>query len=590
MAWGPVRGGRWARLRRSRLAPVLSAVLLGLSFPPLHIPLLPFVGLVPLVLWVAALPADDRGRREALSGGFLFGAVHFALLFHWVPVALLRSGGALRSALFAVPAFLVIVTGLAALAAVAVWLLHRGVRVHHAPLGLVVPVVWTALEWSRAHLPGTLALPWLGLGTSLTGFPELLGIAELVGGRGVTFWIACVNGLLAGLVLRVRGQRPRRAAAVGTALVVAVPAAWGVWRAGTLEVRPAATVAVVQPDAAGRVKVGEDGEGNGREAAAAAGQADAGARAAMAPPSGAPDIAHLLARLQPGEVDVVVLPELFLRRDPRSPEGVRAAEALQEHVRDLDAPILFGGLAVDDGASAQPGQGGGDARAGDDAASEPAVPYNSVFLMRRDGLAGFRYDKRRLVPVVERIPFLPSRAAGTLQAAGAYGVGEGWPLAEVAGARFGALVCYESSYPEAARALRLEGADVLVNVTNDAWLGGGPFLSRTVALWQHPAHLVVRAVENRMGVVRAANTGISLFVDPTGEVHERTDLFVEDLRTHPVVTTDVETVFTRYGDVVGNVSALVAAGLLFLAVAGVGPRRATRRKTAPSLDPSRRDV
>lgn len=581
MAWGPVRGEGWAGLRRTRLGPVLSAVLLGLSFPPLHIPLLPFIGLVPLVLWVAGLPADDRGRREALSGGFLFGAVHFALLFHWVPVALLRSGGALRSALFAVPAFLVIVTGLAALAAVAVWLLHRGARVHHAPLGLVVPVVWTALEWSRAHLPSTLALPWLGLGTSLTGFPELLGIAELVGGRGVTFWIACVNGLLAGLVLRVRGGRPWRAAAVGTALVTVVPAVWGMWRAGTLEVRPAATVAVVQPDAAGRVKVGEGGEGDGREAAAAGAQADAGARAEIPPPSGAPDIAHLLARLQPGDVDLVVLPELFLRSDPRSPDGAWAAEALQEHVRALDAPVLFGGLAVD-GTASPP--------AGDDAASGTTIPYNSVFLMRRDGLAGFRYDKRRLVPVVERIPFLPSRAAGALQAAGAYGVGEGWPLAEVAGARFGALVCYESSYPEAARALRLEGADVLVNLTNDAWLGGGPFLSRTVALWQHPAHLVVRAVENRMGVVRAANTGISLFVDPTGEVHERTDLFVEDLRTHPVVTTDVETVFTRYGDVVGSVSALVAAGLLFLAVAGVGPRRAARRKSAPSLDPSGRDV
>lgn len=538
----------WGRARRTRLGPVLSAVLLGLSFPPLHIPLLPFVGLVPLVLWVDGLPADGRGRREALSGGFLFGAVYFALLFHWVPVALLRSGGALRSAVFAVPAFLVIVVGLAALAAVAVWLLHRGARVHHAPLGLVVPVVWTALEWSRAHLPSTLALPWLGLGSSLTGFPELMGIAEVVGGRGVTFWIACVNGLLASLFLRIRGGRPWPAAAVGTALVVALPMLWGVWRVRTLEVRPAATVAVVQPNAAGRVKVGEGGA------------------------SDAPDIAHLLARLEPGAVDLVVLPELFLRRDPRSPDGAGAARTLQEHARGLGAPVLFGGLAVDA------------------AASGVAVPYNSVFLARRDGLAGFRYDKRRLVPVVERIPFLPSGAKGTLRAPGAYGVGEGLPLAEVAGARFGALVCYESSYPEAARALRLEGADVLVNITNDAWLGGELFLSRTVALWQHPAHLVVRAVENRMGVVRAANTGISLFVDPTGEVHERTGLFVQDLRTHAVLTTDVETVFTRYGDVLGNVSALVAAGLLLLAVAGAGPGRAAAENTAPSLDPSRQDV
>lgn len=521
---------------------------------------------------MAALPDDDRGGREALRGGFLFGVVHFALLFHWVPLALLRSGTAVRSALFAVPAFLLIVVGLAALAAVAVWLLHRGVRIHHAPLWLMVPVVWTAFEWSRAHLPGTLALPWLGLGTSLTGFPELMGIAEVVGGRGVTFWIACVNGLAAGLVLRGRGGRPWRIAALATVLVVAVPALWGVWRGRTLEVRPAARVAVVQPNTAGRVKVGAEASAEGGTA--------------TSPGTHAPDIAHLMSRLEPGAVDLVVLPELFLRGDPRSPDGARAAETLQGHARALGAPILFGGLAVEGAPSARP-----DRPAGDGVPAQ-AVPFNSVFLAREDGLASFRYDKRRLVPVVERIPFLPSRATTTLGARGrgAYGVGEGWPLAEVAGVRFGALVCYESSYPEVARALRLEGADVLVNLTNDAWLGGELLLSRTVALWQHPAHLVVRAVENRMGVVRSANTGISLFVDPTGVVHERTGLFVEDVRTHPVLTTDGATVFTRYGDVLGNVSALVAAGLLLLAVFGVGPRGPAQEKTSPSLDPSRRHV
>jgi apolipoprotein N-acyltransferase len=144
----------------------------------------------------------------------------------------------------------------------------------------------------------------------------------------------------------------------------------------------------------------------------------------------------------------------------------------------------------------------------------------------------------------------------------------------VNGTDYGVLVCYESTYPEGSRAFRREGADVLLNITNDAWYGREPLYARTTALWQHPAHMVMRAIENRMGVARAANTGISLFVDPVGRVHDRTELFTADLRTDTVFTTDVLTFYTRYGDLVGNGSA-IAALVLLLASFGLGRRRTT---------------
>ena len=140
---------------------------------------------------------------------------------------------------------------------------------------------------------------------------------------------------------------------------------------------------------------------------------------------------------------------------------------------------------------------------------------------------------------------------------------------------FGVLICYESTYPEAARGYRLDGADVLVNITNDAWYGREALYARTSALWQHPAHMVMRAIENRMGVARAANTGISLFVDPVGRITSATALFEEDVRVMEVRTSDVVTFYTRFGDLAGSGAAIAA---LLLTVASFGASR--------SLDPS----
>jgi apolipoprotein N-acyltransferase len=160
-------------------------------------------------------------------------------------------------------------------------------------------------------------------------------------------------------------------------------------------------------------------------------------------------------------------------------------------------------------------------------------------------------------------------------------VGQGWPLARVDETAYAPLICYESTYAQGARAFRREGADVLVNITNDAWYGREPWYARTTALWQHPAHMVMRAIENRMGVARAANTGISMFVDPIGRVYDATPLFRPDLRVSPVYTTDVTTFYTRYGDLLGNGSA--AAAVLLVLVAW----RLRRRYLLPnSLDPT----
>jgi len=521
-----VRALLWPR-QGERLVPSVSALILALSFPPLHLLLPPFVGLVPFALWVHGLAPDREGRAAAVRGSMLFGAIYFGIVFYWILVALVWFTW------LAILAYLAALAGLIGIAALFGWTLHRAVHGVRAPLWLALPVAWTAAEWFRAHLPSTIAFPWLGLGTSLTGYPELVGIAELVGARGVTFWIAAVNGIAALLVLDLRARRRWVGRAGILVLAVAGPMAWGVWRAGSLETREAATVALLQPNIPEHIKL----------------DARAGIDSTLS------SLTNLIPALPRGRVDLVVLPEVVLGILPEADIHEGWLEPLKVWSGYARAPFLFGALGFE-------GDLSGD-----------FVPFNSAFVTEQQGLRDYRYDKRYLVPFVERVPFVPSEWFRGARYFGGYGVGQGWPLVHAGDAAFGVLICYESSYPQASRRFRLEGADVLVNITNDAWYGREPLYARTTALWQHPAHMVMRAIENRVGVARAANTGISLFIDPVGRVYDETELFEPAVRIDVVRTSDVVTFYTRYGDLLGNGSA-VGALVLVLASLWLGRRRA----------------
>jgi apolipoprotein N-acyltransferase len=129
------------------------------------------------------------------------------------------------------------------------------------------------------------------------------------------------------------------------------------------------------------------------------------------------------------------------------------------------------------------------------------------------------------------------------------------------------LICYESAFEEESRDYRRRGADFLVNITNDAWFG------HSSAPYQHAAHLVMRAIENRVGIARSGNNGISEFVDPFGRAYHVTRLDEVTVIADEVKTTGIKTFYTRFGDWVGLLS-LVATALMV----GLGSRKAGRGK------------
>ena len=547
--------------RGHRLLPAVSALLAVSAFPPFHLLVPSFVALVPLAVWVAdqndgrdpsggTRPRSDASGRKTsdrevsarvFRGGVWFGLIYFGLLLYWMPLALAAFTW------WAVPAYLTVVIALALGAGGFTWALRRLIHNAGIPLWLALPLTWTALEWLRAHAPGGLAFPWLGLGTSLTGYPELVGAAELVGARGITLWLALLNGFIAEAVRAARARDGARTSvrwAAAFALALAVPAAWGYWRAGALTIRAVGEVAVVQPNVSAQFRL-EGGVSNDSTVASLTRLLPEGAGFSRGLPEddgSSPDRPDG-DRFSP---DLVVWPEMTFFGP------IETDRALRERVRAVAerwaAPVVFGGIG-----QTVTEEGG-------------LMPLNSAFLTGRDGrLTGFRYDKHRLVPLVEGLPFRPGGWMEGGAEVDSYGRGLDWPLGSMGlDARFGILICNESIYASHARRFRLAGADFFLNLANDGWFGREPWYTRTSALWQHPAHLVMRAIEQRVGIVRAANTGFSLFVDPLGRVYGRTELFQAVVRTETVYTSDVLTLYTRTGDVAGWTALLLTLGLLVI--------------------------
>ncbi|MCK5509598.1 MAG: apolipoprotein N-acyltransferase, partial [Desulfobacterales bacterium] len=170
--------------------------------------------------------------------------------------------------------------------------------------------------------------------------------------------------------------------------------------------------------------------------------------------------------------------------------------------------------------------------------------YNSAYLMSPNGRVCGKYDKAHLVPFGEYVPFkkwLPF-IGKMVEAVGDFSVGQKGKTIKWNNYNPGLLICYEIIFPELSRAMAKNDAALLVNITNDAWYG------RTSAPYQHFSMAVFRAIENRRSLVRAANTGISGFIDPVGRIMASTPLFQEKVITRFVPIIHKTSTYTRFGD------------------------------------------
>ncbi|MDH3392919.1 MAG: apolipoprotein N-acyltransferase, partial [Desulfobulbaceae bacterium] len=159
------------------------------------------------------------------------------------------------------------------------------------------------------------------------------------------------------------------------------------------------------------------------------------------------------------------------------------------------------------------------------------------------GIIKGRYDKQHLVPFGEYIPMrtLLPFLAPVVESIGDFTPGLPSGPISCENARIGVLICFESIFPEMARDRVANGANLLVNITNDAWFG------RSNAPWQHLSMAVFRAVENRRSLARAANSGISGCFDPLGHYSRLSALFTADQITAKMPLLTTTTFFNRHG-------------------------------------------
>ncbi|HEX8148992.1 MAG TPA: apolipoprotein N-acyltransferase [Pyrinomonadaceae bacterium] len=502
---GARRSRRLARARTLLPSPaeascaVASALLLAFAFPDFGAWPLAWVALVPLLFNVARRP---RAAQSFLSG-WLAGTLFFYATCYWLTYPMIHYAG--------IPAPLAYVLLLPPAAAggffpaLSALALARLCARRGAAALLLAPFAWVACEWARLGVVGQL---WNAVGYSQAFEPALIQSARFGGVYAVSFLVVAFNAALAHALLKrgVRGALASLAAAACVALAVYGAA---LTKAPGAERAPSAHVVAVQPNV-----IPDFGRSESEYEALRRRHfelSDEGLRAVEGVAEGTPR--------------VVVWPEspmnFALERDRRF------REELARYVGSRRVSLLFNSL--------EPAAGGGG--------------YNAAVLVNEKGLPAAQYDKIRLMPFGEYVP-LPRWLPGAGMLGGVVGdftPGERYTLIPLGAGgqspRAGTFICLESAYPDITRRLTSEGADVLIEMTNDAYQGD------TSVLRQHLSNAVFRAAETGRPLLRVTNTGVSARVDERGRVSDETGRFVEAVRAWPVARSDGgQTFYVRYGD------------------------------------------
>ncbi|MFO0909878.1 MAG: apolipoprotein N-acyltransferase [Isosphaeraceae bacterium] len=525
---------------------------LWLTFPPADWGWLAWVMLVPLFLLI-----DRPGPRWAIYlGGWLGGLVFWLLAVQWVRLSDPSSW----------LAWVVLALVLSVSWPLFLFLTRWARQRLELPLILAAPIVWVALEYGRAHIVS--GFPWYYLAHTQHDLVPLIQISDITGSLGVSLLVALVNAWIVDLLTLplirttasgLRLTRPQLARASAVALAVTGSLAYGAVRLSQATMPPGPRVALLQSSLVQRLKMGGD-------------------------PNRLLDVYRVLVdkavRLAE-RPDLVVWPETsfpfsYVTIDPRVDDATlgtqiaRIAPSLtvgEWRSRATTIASLLQGWADQSNVAMIVGT----------IAYEHTVDqhqkFNSALVFEPGRRSPQAYHKIHLVPFGEYVPFItafPWLVALTPYDASyvpslAFGPGPSW--LDVGTYRYAVAICFEDTVPHVTRRFFSEvpdsrAPDVLVNLSNDGWFGGSS---------EHEMHLFVslfRAIENRVPLVRAANTGISAIVDGNGRIvsilNQRDDegIIKEGVLSGTVPLDPRASLYIAWGDWLGLSCLAVAVGLI----------------------------
>ena len=460
---------------------ILSGLLLALAYPVFNLELLAFFAFVPLFFAIR-----DVKLKQAFFLSYLCGIIFFAVTIYWLVYV-------------TIPGSILLILYLAVYFGIFGFLFKLLSR-NSSVSTITIPAAWVLLEYVRSHL-------FTGFGWVLLGYSQYLNlpvvqIADVTGVWGVSFLVMLANAAIYSVLgarfsvlgsrLSVLGAIKKSWIAVLCIIVTLTYGYYKIYRTTNTGQQTPIKISVIQGSIPQYQKWDEDFKYFILE------------RYETLTKDAAKD-----------EPDLIIWPETavpgFIGEEP---ELLGRILGLAKRVR---TPILVGAVTTDDDFN-----------------------YNSAVLISADGKMVGQYNKLHLVPFGEYIPLeqhlsflrqMVNKPIGNFTPGNKYKMFElKNPKDQASVTRFGVLICFEDIVPRLVKRFVDNGADFMVNITNDAWF------MRSSAPYQHAQASVFRAVENRVPVVRAANTGLSCFIDKTGRIYEKVmvdkkDIFVIGYKT-----------------------------------------------------------
>ncbi len=481
-----------------------SSFLLVLAFPGPDLGMVSLVALVPLLAGIEGEP-----KARAFLTGWISGFFWFFISLNWLAETLAEFGG--------IPFPLnQLVIGLMGLILALYPALFALIVSAAGPASrwsvLVYPSAWVALEFARSWVP--VPFPWLLLGSAFWKYPAVAPLFAFGGVYGVSFVVVAINTSIYGIAVSLMKRDFR--AAVG----------WGGFTAALTGGLVLMSLLAGEKDAGEQIVVGVVQGNYAQEVKWEESYRDEVISTYI----------DLTRQAVSEGAELVVWPEtampFYFQVEPE------LADRLRDLARDEGVHLVFGSPAFD-------------------IIGQELVLYNRAYYLSPTGQEG-RYDKIRLVPFGEYVPFksLLPFVDRIVPGVGEFTAGR-WTVPFDTPVRSGVLICYEVSIPSLSRREVADGADIILNITNDAWFG------RSWGPYQHLAMASLRAAENGVPVVRAANTGISAIVDRRGKQIKRIELFEKGYIVAEVQTRTEPTFYTRWGNLIVYLSVIVILFTVF---------------------------
>jgi len=498
---------------------ITSGLLWTVIFPQCNWPFMAWICLIPLLIAI-----NHQTPLSAFRTGWICGFCHYITLLYWIAQSLFcYSGLSYQSswiALCLLCAYLSCYPGFFSL--IVHWLCKRPLSM------LAIPFIWIAMEYLLSL--SNFAFPWELIGYSQYQSLALIQFADITGVYGISAFIVLVNVIICQLILfiwhirwqaQVITQKFIWVIFIMVMFIISGVYFYGIKRINDIEKvsskAPQVALSLVQ----GNIQQNEKWKKENRL-----------------------PISLLYLQLSLNEKaalsDLIIWPETALPYYLMNENSLKAI--IDNGLKKINQPILIGSPSFIE-------------------KNNEKKYYNSAYIVNEKGEILDQYDKIILLPFAEYNPiktYLPffKPIASTEDD---FSKGELTPIKRIQNKfKPGIQICYEIIFPASTRQLVNQDADILINITNDAWFGN------TSAPYQHFSMVIYRAIETRRSVVRCANTGISAFIEPTGRIRQKSQIFQRDVLNQKMPILTENSIYVQHGDWLPKMSLILVAFLIVI--------------------------